>query len=120
MEKVSFLWNFLFVRTTNLRKTAYVNQKSSAPHSFGSCNSYTGPQATETDHPHHPGPKTAISLCTWGLITQQKGCMGTAVHDGATKKNREMEAICIKLSEFCTGTLRMIHRTKSGYTVSML
>jgi len=83
---IYYTWKCLFVRTTNLRKPAYVNQKSSAPHSFRSCNSYTGPQATEIDHPHHPGPKTAISLCTWGL---QKGAWEqSAVDDGATNMER--------------------------------
>ena len=98
MEKLPYTWKCLFVRTTNLRKPAYVNQKSSAPHSFRSCNSYTGPQATEIDHPHHPGPKTAISLCTWGL---QKGAWEqSAVDDGATKKHGEVEHICVKLLGF--------------------
>ena len=98
METIPYTWKCLFVRTTNLRKPAYVNQKSSAPHSFRSCNSYTGPQATEIDHPHHPGPKTAISLCTWGL---QKGAWEqSAVDDGAKKKHGEVKHICVKLLGF--------------------
>ena len=111
MEKIPFTWKCLFVRTTNLRKPAYVNQKSSAPHSFRSCNSYTGPQATEIDHPHHPGPKTAISLCTWGL---QKGAWEqSAVDDGATKKHGEVEHILRKIARILTKTLDMIYRGRS-------
>lgn len=96
------------VATTNLRKTASVNQKSSAPHSFGSCNSYTGPQATEIDHPHHPGPKTAISLCTWGL---QKGAWEQLLMMGRQKKTWRDGAHL----GFWTKTLDMIYRARSEW-----